>query len=87
MISKGPHLRDQPAEQRTHLTNELLNISPSLSCRLLFSFSLCIHYFWLVCLYFTNIFKLIQLSYAVFFPSALLFLCHAGFIFAVTEAL
>lgn len=39
MISKGPHLRDQPAEQRTHLTNELLNISPSLSCRLLFSFS------------------------------------------------
>lgn len=32
MISKGPHLRDQPAEWRTSLTNELLNISPSLSC-------------------------------------------------------
>lgn len=35
MISKGPHLRDQPAEWRTSLTNELLNISPSLSCLLL----------------------------------------------------
>lgn len=35
MISKGPHLRDQPAEERTSLTNELLNISPSLSFLLL----------------------------------------------------
>lgn len=57
MISKGPHLRDQPAEQRTSLTNELLNISPSLSCLLLhllqffqsfihsFLFSFCLHSF------------------------------------------
>lgn len=29
MISKGPHLTDRPAECRTSLTNELLNISPS----------------------------------------------------------
>ena len=35
MISKGPHLRDQPAEEKTSLTNELLNISPSLSFLLL----------------------------------------------------
>lgn len=47
MISKGPHLRDQPAEQRTSLTNELLNISPSLSCLLLLLFILFLQCFFL----------------------------------------
>lgn len=41
MISKGPHLREQPAEQRTRLTNELLNIPPSLPCLLLHLIHFC----------------------------------------------
>lgn len=52
MISKGSHLRDQPAEQRTSLTNELLNISPSLSCLLLLLLYLFISVFYLSFLYF-----------------------------------
>lgn len=66
MISKGPHLRDQPAEYRTSLTNELLNISPSLSCLLFFHSGFYSGFFSSFCFAFI-LFSTIFLVFCIFF--------------------
>lgn len=88
MISKGPHLRDQPAEQRTHLTNELLNISPSPSCLLLhYLLSLVFIFLSVLCVFI--IFGLSRMSvfYQHFQSDSALLLCGSSLCFTFSAPL
>lgn len=68
MISKKPHLTGQPAEWRTALTNEQLNISPSCPSILLHQLRLFIHLF----RFLLSIFK----TYIFLSPYLLCFVLH-----------